>query len=51
MQDDFRYALKKLSEPIDVNMSYEDVSGFLVSFVFWGVNACWTGCAAYGGTP
>ena len=24
MQDDLRYALKKLPEPIDVNMSYED---------------------------
>ena len=24
MQDDLRYALKKLSEPIDVNMSFED---------------------------
>ena len=24
MQDDLRYALKKLLEPIDPNMSYED---------------------------
>jgi pre-mRNA-processing factor 40 len=30
MQDDLRYALKKLSEPLDVNMSYEDVYSFSI---------------------
>ena len=29
MQDDLRYALKKLAEPIDVNMTYEDVGCLL----------------------
>jgi pre-mRNA-processing factor 40 len=28
LQDDLRYALKKLSEPIDLNMTYEDVCVF-----------------------
>ena len=25
LQDDFRYALKKMSSPLDLNMTYEDV--------------------------
>lgn len=25
LQDDLRYALKKLPEPLDINLSYEDV--------------------------
>lgn len=29
MQDDLRYAMKKLADPIDVNMGYEEVC------VFW----------------
>ena len=29
LQDDLRYALKKLPEPIDVNLPYEDVRVFL----------------------
>lgn len=31
-QDDLRYALKKLSEPLDVNLSYEEVNGNHVIF-------------------
>jgi len=26
MQDDLRYAMKKLDKPIDVNMTYEEVN-------------------------
>lgn len=26
LQDDLRYALKKLPEPLDISLSYEDVS-------------------------
>lgn len=29
LQDDLRYALKKLPEPIDINLPYEDVRGVL----------------------
>ena len=29
LQDDLRYALKKLPEPIDINLPYEDVRAFL----------------------
>ena len=25
LQDDFRYALKKLTDPLDINLSYEEV--------------------------
>ena len=31
LQDDLRYALKKLPEPLDVNMSYEEVRGTFLS--------------------
>lgn len=36
MQDDLRYAMKKLADPIDVNMAYEEVcvSGFPASLFF-----------------
>ena len=27
-QDDLRYAMKKLPEPLDINLSYEEVSTF-----------------------
>lgn len=27
-QDDLRYAMKKLPEPLDINLSYEEVSAF-----------------------
>jgi hypothetical protein len=30
MQDDLRYAMKKLSEPLDVNLGYEEVRVFHV---------------------
>lgn len=30
LQDDLRYALKKLPEPLDVNLSYEEVRGSLL---------------------
>jgi pre-mRNA-processing factor 40 len=33
MQDDLRYALKKLSEPIDVNMTFEEVSQVGITYV------------------
>jgi pre-mRNA-processing factor 40 len=29
LQDDLRYALKKLDKPIDVNISYEEVKPWL----------------------
>jgi hypothetical protein len=28
MQDDLRYAMKKLSEPLDINLGYEEVRVF-----------------------
>ena len=33
LQDDLRYALKKLQEPLDINLSYEEVRGNLGSVV------------------
>jgi len=29
LQDDLRYAMKKLSEPLDITLKYEDVRSYL----------------------
>jgi hypothetical protein len=39
LQDDLRYALKKLPEPLDLNLPYEEVrSLFLLFFFFFALS-------------
>jgi hypothetical protein len=46
MQDDLRYALKKLPEPFDVNLGYEDVRSVHITVRIILANRD-LGCIAY----
>jgi hypothetical protein len=48
LQDDLRYALKKLPEPLDINLSYEEVCGS-IGYVMnlYSLVGC-VGCAFHG---
>ena len=50
LQDDFRYALKKLPEPIDINMTFEEVCSplFLLPAYLITMSA---GCPAHAAPP
>lgn len=43
LQDDLRYALKKLSEPLDVTLSYEEVCALLYASIYFLKLPC-VGC-------